>query len=257
MLKKTFNFLSFFIIIAFTFIYSCKPLVSEYISTIDVNEFEKKLDEFPYAILLDVRTAAEYDKGCITGAYNLDWDGKDFKEEVKSFDKSEPIFVYCKSGGRSEEAAEYLSKNGFKKVYNLKGGMRAWENSGKDIEPVYKEEQDGQNAEEPMDDGYKDGMSLDDYKKMTTSDKLVLVDFSAEWCGPCKKMEPILKQIGEEMKSKVQIVTIDVDENEQISTEMNIQSIPAMILYKNGVKVWNTIGQTSKETIIKQINTFM
>ena len=88
-------------------------------------------------LLLDVRTPGEVKQGQIAGARNIDimsWD--EFKAGVDQLDKSEPVMVYCKVGGRSHKAAVYLVDNGFTKVYDIKGGILAWEKAG---EPLKKD----------------------------------------------------------------------------------------------------------------------
>jgi rhodanese-related sulfurtransferase len=84
--------------------------------------------------ILDVRTPAEVDKGRIEGAENLDiFNWEDFTLGVEKLEKSEPVLVYCKVGGRSAKAAKYLVENGFTKVYDLNGGILAWQEAGKSI----------------------------------------------------------------------------------------------------------------------------
>ncbi len=88
-------------------------------------------------LLLDVRTPGEVNQGYIDGAQNLNistWD--EFKAGVDQLDKTEPVMVYCKVGGRSHQAAVYLVENGFTKVYDMKGGILAWEKAG---EPLKKD----------------------------------------------------------------------------------------------------------------------
>lgn len=75
---------------------------------------------------VDVRTAEEFQKGHIKGAENIDFLKKDFLVRMEKFDREEPLYIYCRSGNRSGKAAVQLSKMGFKKVIDLKGGYKAW-----------------------------------------------------------------------------------------------------------------------------------
>lgn len=94
---------------------------------------------------------------------------------------------------------------------------------------------------------------MKEYKKLTSSSPLVLVDFSAVWCGPCRQLKPIIEEIAKKNKNVVKLVEIDVDENPILSAEMNISSIPTLKLYKNGNKVWSIIGfDENTETAIYQ-----
>ncbi len=89
-------------------------------------EFEKLLKETPDAILIDVRTASEFNAGHIPNAKNIDWLSGAFQAAVPSFDPTKTYFLYCRSGNRSGQAANVLATKGFKKVYNMMGGIGAW-----------------------------------------------------------------------------------------------------------------------------------
>ena len=97
---------------------------------VDVETFKAKMT-LPDAQLIDVRTDAEINSGIIPNAVHMDvmeWSG--FVESVKELDPEKPVLVYCKSGGRSNKAATYLSQNGFKEVLDLRGGITNWQKSG-------------------------------------------------------------------------------------------------------------------------------
>ncbi|MDE0771660.1 MAG: rhodanese-like domain-containing protein [Salibacteraceae bacterium] len=85
-------------------------------------------------VLLDVRTADEVREGFIKGAQNIDITQPDFLEKIKSLDKDDPVYVYCKKGGRSANASEKLAKAGFTKVYNMMGGFDSWKDAGYPVE---------------------------------------------------------------------------------------------------------------------------
>ncbi len=81
----------------------------------------------------------------------------------------------------------------------------------------------------------------------------VLVDFWAEWCGPCRMMHPILEEIDKELSEQIKICKINVDENPEISMKYEIMSIPNLKLFKNGQIIDNFIGFRPKETFIKEL----
>lgn len=88
--------------------------------------FQEKLKIENKPQILDVRSPEEFSTGHIQNAININWNGDNFEEKVKSFDKSKPIFVNCQGGGRSKKAADRLFSLGFKTIYELNGGMNDW-----------------------------------------------------------------------------------------------------------------------------------
>ena len=94
------------------------------------------------------------------------------------------------------------------------------------------------------------------FGELIRSDKTVLVDFSAEWCGPCKMMAPILKQAKEHLGDKATIIKVDIDKNRSVGEQFQIQSVPTLILFKNGQIKWRQSGVVPPETLVKTINQF-
>lgn len=97
------------------------------------------------------------------------------------------------------------------------------------------------------------------FNDLINSEKPVLVDFAAEWCGPCKAMNPILHKLSEDMGDRVEIITIDVDQNPAIAQHLNIMGVPTFIIYKKGQTLWRQSGMlsaTSLTHILEQAITY-
>jgi rhodanese-related sulfurtransferase len=94
--------------------------------SVSIHTLKELQNQYPQAILLDVRTKAEFENGSIPNAINVDINQKDFLSKMTTFDKTKPCLVYCRSGMRSVKACKALHQAGFVTLYNLKGGYLAW-----------------------------------------------------------------------------------------------------------------------------------
>ncbi len=92
------------------------------------------------------------------------------------------------------------------------------------------------------------------FNKLINGDKPVLVDFHAEWCGPCKMQAPILKELASEINGKIRIIKIDVDKNQPIAQRFGVRGVPTLALFKNGQIVWKESGVKSKHQLLEVIN---
>jgi thioredoxin len=188
--------------------------------------------------LLDVRTAGEFSTGHLAGALQANYnDDKQFKERIAALDKTRPVYIYCLSGGRSAAAAEWMRSNGYSNVVELKGGINAWKKAGKQVEGK---------PDRPQ-------MNNEQYLAQLQSDKLVLVDFGAAWCPPCKKMEPVIEQFTADQAKAVKLVKVDGGVDTDLMKQYQVEALPVFILYKAGREVWRKQGICSLDELNKAV----
>ncbi|WP_413999186.1 thioredoxin domain-containing protein [Flavobacterium sp. W1B] len=224
----------FFLLLSFV-ILSCNGQTPTNIKTIEAKDFADKIKTTSNPQILDVRTPEEFTAEHINKATNVDWLGNSFVADAEKFDKKKPVFVYCKSGGRSKKASEKLQELGFKNIYELNGGFLKWDSAG---------------LNKPTDKVI--GMSSQEYKALLNTDKKVLISFYAEWCAPCKKMAPYLTKMQTELADKVVIIRLNADKNKTLMTEMKIDELPTLLLYENKDLKWKHSGFISEEDLKKQ-----
>ena len=99
-------------------------------------------------------------------------------------------------------------------------------------------------------------MNMDRFKEVIQSPKPVLVDFYAEWCGPCQIMKPRLLDVAERMGEKAKVVEIDVDREKELAERYRIQSVPTFIIFKNGEQLWRQSGAISTIALIQLLTDY-
>lgn len=97
---------------------------------------------------------------------------------------------------------------------------------------------------------------MPDFRALISSKKPVLIDFFAEWCGPCKTLSPILKEIANEMSEQVRVIKIDIDKNPTLASKLNVRSVPTLMIYKEESLLWRQSGVVPKEQLRKALNEF-
>lgn len=97
---------------------------------------------------------------------------------------------------------------------------------------------------------------MSNFSEIINQPKPVLVDFFAEWCGPCKMMAPILKELKDELGDEISIIKIDVDKNQSLASKNQVRGVPTFVLYKNGNQVWRQSGMVQKNEFVSVINSF-
>lgn len=97
---------------------------------------------------------------------------------------------------------------------------------------------------------------MEKFNSLINSDKPVLVDFFAEWCGPCKTMGPILSDVKQQLGDKATIVKIDVDKNPNAAAMYQVRSVPTLMLFKKGQILWKQAGVVQKNELVQLINSY-
>ena len=236
------NFMNKLWIILFSFTFLACTNGQNSSASLSAKEFHDKISELGNPVILDVRTPDEFNGGTIENAINADITSYDFTNVVQSLDKSQPVMVFCLSGGRSKDAAKALRNMGFNSVYELKGGILKW--NAENLPVV---------APGNSSTAKSDGMNYQDFLKLLDGNKIVIVDFYAEWCRPCKILQPILHEVEKENADKVSLITIDIDKNPELANYLKIEAIPLVHIYKNQKIKWNNMGLTDKATVLNVI----
>lgn len=205
--------------------------------TVDADTFEKGLHKDTQ--LLDVRTPEEYQQGHLKNAMLANWNEKaEFDRRVEAMDKDKPVYIYCLGGGRSAAAVKALKQKGFTSVVELKGGINAWRQAEKPEEGVADVVQISEEA----------------YAAMLQSAKLVLVDFGASWCPPCRKMEPVLAAIEKQYAPEIPLIRIDGGSQTLLMKAHGIQEMPTFVVYKNGKEIWRKSGMMKQQELSKVLD---
>jgi thioredoxin 1 len=94
------------------------------------------------------------------------------------------------------------------------------------------------------------------FKEILDTEELVLIDFFATWCGPCKSMESVIKDIAIEYANGLKTIKIDIDKNQKLAQQLNIKGVPTFVIYQKGQQVWRKSGAMAKHELTKAIKSF-
>lgn len=202
-------------------------------NALTLEAFEQKLKQSPNPQILDVRSSQEFSENHLVGAINLtSADTVLYNKRIQLLDKRKPVFIYSINNGRSGVIAKQLRSRGFSEVYELPGGIARWIGAGKPIES--KAEQ---------------GISAEEFKKLIAASPLVLVDVGSKHCGACKKLAPVVDTVASNYTGKLNVHKIELYDNRALAQQLAIESVPTLILYKDGKPVWKKSGNITQAAV--------
>lgn len=220
---------------------------SQEAATIQVSssEFDKLVRTKP-GVLLDVRTQREFKNGYIENSGQLNYYALDFRNRLLLLPKEQPIYLYCNTGYRSDRAASFLIRNGYTRVYNLQHGIMEWELA--DL-PVITDP----DAQPDMDDRFEP----EEFAQLLASEPIVFVDFYAPWCGPCRKMMPMIDSLKVEYHELLPIVKVNADASKRLMREMKLVTVPYLALYRNGELYFEHRGEIRREELVEELDSVL
>lgn len=220
-------------------------------------QFSQQLAQLNNEQLIDVRTPEEYAAGHIEGAVNIDFYGEAFDNAISQLDKTRPVYVYCKVGGRSAKAAASMRTKGFTNVVELQGGFDAWNSANFPVSvsntPAAPPANDGKGNPVVIDKPFPKTVYLEEVRK----DRYTLVDFAAGWCGPCRILAPRIDQVQKEMNNGFTLMKVDADRDTEICDSLRITALPTLVFYKNGKQLWRQTGLLEKSSLEQMIRESM
>ena len=207
------------------------------VERVDPLEFKAFLDS-GNGIVLDVRTPEEVAQGTIGDASVINFYSKDFQRKLAMMPKEKPIYLFCRSGGRSGQAAKMMTAMGFSKIVDLNGGIGAWKRAGLPLTAS----QIGVGSK-----GVK--ISGEILEKTLSGELPVLIAFQTKWCAPCRVMKPVLEDFERKSAGSVKLMLIDMDANGEIANRYQVKGVPTFLAFKSGDEFWRDSGVLSLEEL--------
>ena len=206
-------------------------------------KFSEIISNDKSVIIIDVRTPDEFNKGHLKNSLNVNWFDENFDENLNIFSKDLPVMVYCLSGGRSSKANERIKSLGFKNVYELDGGILEWRKN--------------KLPEATLNNNFKNSLTVEDFNNFIETDKIVLVDYYANWCAPCKIMEPYLDEISDEYSSSLELVRINYDKNLPLVRSLEVYGLPVLQIFKDKKLMWSHVGFIEKSLVVDEVKKYI
>jgi thioredoxin 1 len=226
------------LLFAFSFIYSSVWAQNEALS---VDEFQRNLKDESEILVLDFQSEHNFKRGHIKKSKNIPFDSEKFESEINRIAKlDDKIFFYCTTDEENIIALQYLKEIGYQQIKYLKGGFVTWQSKSKPYSSSIRNLKPYTN------------LNYDNLKAILTQNEFIFVDFYADWCKPCKKMNPILKEIGEN-DPEIKIIKVNADESSELINHYGVEEIPTYLFFKNRTQVWRYTGEISKNELVEII----
>ena len=229
-------------VVSVVLLFSCQGQNTDIIRNVDAVRFNQLIYQ-KEGIIIDVRTPEEFQSGHLKDASNIDYYSDDFSKKINLVQRDVPIYLYCRSGGRSSSAAKKMLKLGFKEVYNLNDGISSW--ISEELSIVKSESK----LINKITNHNVTKLDIDNFLK---NNQFSLLYISTQWCVPCKKLKPIIDILQSDFND-INILNIDADINKNEITDFNVTSVPVIILFKNNIEIYRNIGFISKESLYNQL----
>ena len=225
------------------FLYSFASCNNDNNNLVSAIKFSEIISNDKSVIIIDVRTPDEFNKGHLKNSLNVNWFDENFDENLNIFSKDLPVMVYCLSGGRSSKANERIKSLGFKNVYELDGGILEWRKN--------------KLPEATLNNNFKNSLTVEDFNNFIETDKIVLVDYYANWCAPCKIMEPYLDEISNEYSNSLELVRINYDKNLPLVRSLEVYGLPVLQIFKDKKLLWSHVGFIEKSLVVDEIRKYI
>ena len=225
------------------FLYSFASCNNDNSNLVSAIKFSEIISNDKSVIIIDVRTPDEFNKGHLKNSLNVNWFDENFDENLNIFSKDLPVMVYCLSGGRSSKANERIKSLGFKNVYELDGGILEWRKN--------------KLPEATLNNNFKNSLTVEDFNNFIETDKIVLVDYYANWCAPCKIMEPYLDEISNEYSNSLELVRINYDKNLPLVRSLEVYGLPVLQIFKDKKLMWSHVGFIEKSLVVDEIKKYI
>lgn len=213
------------------------------VTSLSAVEFKALIDK-KNGLLLDTRSAPEFARGHIAGAMLIDLQSPTLQQTLLALPKNKPLYLYCYSGARSMNTAQFLVQNGYTNVFNMQRGLIDWSRNNF---PLTTNDA-AQLQPQP------DAVTVEAYQKLVQKKGLLLIDFYAPWCVPCKQMQPMIEELKKEYAGRVEVIRANYDASKELANKLNVTTVPYFVFLRGSSVLYTKEGLTSKQELKTQFD---